>query len=176
MALTITFPEVNEYADFHRDYMAAIAGEPDALPVLERQRAVIEALGRLSPQQAGHRYADGKWSVREIIGHLSDAERILSYRLLCIARGDPTPLPGFDEEAYGAQTNADRRTLGDLVGELAAVRVSTLALVRGLDDSFLTRQGIVKNWTLSVRALAFVIAGHFEHHMRILRDRYGLVL
>ena len=176
MALTITFPEVNEYADFHRDYMAAIAGEPDALPVLERQRAVIEALGRLSPQQAGHRYADGKWSVREIIGHLSDAERILSYRLLCIARGDPTPLPGFDEEAYGAQTNADRRTLGDLVGELAAVRISTLALVRGLDDSFLTRQGTVKNWTLSVRALAFVIAGHFEHHMRILRDRYGLVL
>jgi uncharacterized damage-inducible protein DinB len=176
MALTIAFPNVDEYADFQRDYIAAMTGEPDALPVLERQRTIIDALGRLSPQQAGHRYAEGKWSVREIIGHLSDAERVFTYRLLCIARGDQTPLPGFDEEAYGAQTNADRRTLGDLVEELAVVRMSTLALVRSLDESFLMRRGTVRNWTLSVRALAFVIAGHFEHHVGILRDRYGLGL
>lgn len=176
MALTITVPGTDEYADFHRGYMAAMTGEPDALPVLERQRTVIAALGRLSPWQAGHRYADGKWSVREIIGHLSDAERVFAYRLLCIARGDQTPLPGFDEEAYGAQTNADRRTLAELVEELTAVRLSTLALVRSLDDAFLTRRGTVNNWTLSVRALAFVIAGHFEHHVRVLRDRYAIVL
>lgn len=176
MALTIGSPETDEYADFHNGYMAAMAGEPDALPVLERQRATIDALGRLSPEQAGHRYAEGKWSVREIIGHLSDAERILAYRLLCIARGDQTPLPGFDEEAYGAQTNADRRMLGELVEELAVVRLSTLALVRSLDEAFLTRRGNVKNWTLSVRALAFVIAGHFEHHVHVLRDRYSIVL
>lgn len=176
MALTIGSPETDEYADFHNGYMAAMAGEPDALPVLERQRATIDALGRLSPEQAGHRYAKGKWSVREIVGHLSDAERILAYRLLCIARGDQTPLPGFDEEAYGAQTNADRRMLGELVGELAVVRLSTLALVRSLDEAFLTRRGNVKNWTLSVRALAFVIAGHFEHHVHVLRDRYSIVL
>jgi hypothetical protein len=176
MALTIAFPEPDEYADFHRGYIAAVTGERDALPVLERQRALIDAFGRLSPQQAGHRYAEGKWSVREIVGHLSDAERILSYRLLCIARGDQTPLPGFDEEAYGAQSNADRRTLGDLVEELAVVRQSTLVLARSLDESFLTRRGTVRNWTLSVRALAFIIAGHFEHHVHMLRDRYGIVL
>ena len=176
MAFTIGFPGTDEYADFHNGYMAAMAGEPDALPVLERQRATIDALGRLPPEQAGHRYAEGKWSVREIIGHLSDAERILAYRLLCIARGDQTPLPGFDEEAYGVQTNADRRMLGELVEELAVVRLSTLALVRSLDEAFLTRRGNVKNWTLSVRALAFVIAGHFEHHVHVLRDRYGIVL
>jgi hypothetical protein len=176
MAFTIAFPDTDEYADFHRGYIAAVTGEPDALPVLERQRAVIDTLGQLSLDQAGHRYAEGKWSVREIIGHLTDAERILSYRLLCIARGDQTPLPGFDEEAYGAQSNADRRTLGDLVEELAVVRSSTLALVRSLDESFLTRRGTVRDWTLSVRALAFVIAGHFEHHVRILRDRYGVGL
>ncbi|HUE85493.1 MAG TPA: DinB family protein [Vicinamibacterales bacterium] len=176
MALVIGFPDATEYAEFQRGYIAAVIGEPDALPVLERQRRVIDALGRLTPEQAAHRYADGKWSVREIVGHLSDTERILAYRLLCIARGDKTPLPGFDEEAYGAETNADRRTLGDLVEELAIVRLSTLALVRSLDDSFLTRRGTVRDWTLSVRALAFVIAGHFEHHVNVLRDRYGIVL
>jgi len=176
MAYRIGFPEANEYADFHRGYIAAVTGEPDALPVLERQQNLIEALGRLSPEQAGHRYAIGKWSVREIIGHLSDAERILSYRLLCIARGDQTPLPGFDEEAYGAETNAGRRPLSDLVEELGVVRMSTLALIRSLDESFVTRRGTVKNWTLSVRALAFVIAGHFEHHVNVLGDRYGIRL
>jgi hypothetical protein len=174
MALTIAFPEADEYADFHRGYIALLEGERDALPVLERQRAVIDGLGRLSSDQAGHRYADGKWSVREIIGHLSDAERVFSYRLLCLARGDQTPLPGFDEVAYGAETNADRRTLGDLVEELSLVRRSTLALVRSLDESFLTRRGIVRNWNFSVRALAFVIGGHFEHHVNVLRERYGI--
>jgi hypothetical protein len=176
MALMIAFPEADEYADFHKGYIAAVTGVSDALPLLDRQRGLIDALGRLSPAQAGHRYAEGKWSVREIIGHLSDAERILSYRLLCIARGDQTPLPGFDEVAYGAQSNADRRTLGDLVEELAVVRMSTLALSRSLDESFLTRRGTVRNWTLSVRALAFIIGGHFAHHVNMLRDRYDIVL
>jgi uncharacterized damage-inducible protein DinB len=176
MALTIAFPETDEYADFHRGYLAAVSGEPDAIRLLERQRAVIDALGRLSLEQAGHRYAEGKWSVREIIGHLSDAERVFSYRVLCLARGDQTPLPGFDEVAYGAETNADRRTLGDLVEELAVVRQSTLALLRSLDESFLTRRGTVRNWTMSVRALTWVIAGHFEHHVHVLRERYGIGL
>jgi hypothetical protein len=175
MPLVIDPPAADEYADFHKGYIAAVSAEPDAVALLERQQHHIETLRRLTPDHAGYRYAEGKWTIRSVIGHLSDTERILSYRLLRIARGDETPLPGFDESSYAAQSNADRRTLSDLVDELWAVRVATLSLVRSLDPSHLARRGVVNNWNVSVRGLAFVIAGHFQHHMTILRERYGVV-
>jgi hypothetical protein len=174
MALTISRPAPDEYAEFHRGYLAAIAEETDALTVLRRQQPVIAAFGRLTPAQAGHRYADGKWSVREIVGHLSDAERVVAYRLLCVARGERAPLPGFDEQAYAGRSNADRRALEDLVKELSLVRETTLTLVRSLDDAWLLQRGTVNNWTLSVRALAYIIPGHFQHHVNVLGDRYGI--
>jgi hypothetical protein len=176
MALTIARPANDEYAEFHKGYIAAVAGEPDGIAALERQQAAIDNLRRLTPEQAGHRYADRKWNVREVIGHLTDAERVLSYRLLRIARGDATPLPGFDEKAFVAGSNADRRDVADLVGELAAVRAATLSLVRSLDDDVLTRRGVVNNWQLSARGLVFIMAGHFAHHVNVLRDRYGVVI
>lgn len=165
-------PGPDEYGEFHHGYIAAVAAEPDAIVVLERQRQSIERLRSLSEAQGAHRYAEGKWTIREMVGHLSDAERIMSYRLLRIARGDDTPLPGFDETAYGAQSNADGRTLVDLAEELASVRSATLTLVRSLDESFLARRGVVNTWSLSARALAFIIAGHFQHHVNVLRERY----
>lgn len=174
MALTITQPASDEYAEFHRGYLAAVADEPDGLATLERQQAIIQRLRQLTPEQSAYRYAEGKWSVKELIGHLSDAERVMSYRLLRIARGDETPLPGFDEKIYVPASNAENRALADLVTELAAVRASTLALVRSLDDTALTRRGVVNNWTLSVRGLAFIIAGHLQHHVNVLRERYGV--
>ena len=176
MALTIPAPDTGEYADFHKGYIAAVANERDAIDVLERQRALIEACRRLSAQQASHRYAPDKWSIREIIGHLSDAERVVSYRLLCVARGESGLLPGFDEQRYAAQSNADRRQLDDLVEELSVVRAATLALVKSLDEETLLRTGNVNNWTLSVRAIAFIIAGHFQHHVNVLAQRYGIDL
>ena len=106
MSLAIAPPAPDEYADFHKGYIAAVAHEPNGLAVLERQLSSIEKLGTLSPQQATHRYAEGKWSVKEMTGHLSDSERVLSYRLMRIARGDKTPLPGFDENAIAAASNA----------------------------------------------------------------------
>lgn len=176
MALTIPAPAADEYSDFHKGYMATVAHEPDAIAVLERQRDAIEGLRRLSPAQAGHQYAEGKWTVREIIGHLSDVERVFTYRLLSIARGESGVLPGFDQDAYAARSNADERPLNDLVDELAAVRVSTLALVRSLDETVLANRGTVNQWALSVRALAYITAGHFQHHMRVLRDQYGITV
>jgi DinB family protein len=176
MATRIDRPGMDEYAEFHKGYMAAVANESDALAVLEQQQPLIERLAHLTPEQSALRYADGKWSVKEITGHLSDSERVLAYRLLRIARIDQTPLPGFDENAFAAGSNADRRTLADLAAELAAVRVTTLALVRSLDEDALLRRGTVNNWTLSARALAFIIAGHFQHHVNILRERYGIAL
>ena len=176
MPMTIPPPASDEYAEFHHGYLAAVAGERDAIVVLERQRQSIEALRRLTREQAGYRYAEGKWSVAAVVGHLSDSERVLSYRLLRLARGDETPLPGFDEKVFAANANADQRSLDDLVDELAAVRASTLRLVRSLDLDTLGRRGTINNWTLSVRALAFIIAGHFQHHLNVLRDRYSIAV
>jgi hypothetical protein len=176
MPPTISPPGADEYAEFHKGYMAAVAGERDAVAVLDRQQHVIEAMRSLTAEQAGHRYAAGKWTVREVIGHLADSERITSYRLLRIARGDQTPLPGFDEQTYAAVSNADRRELDDLVNELTAVRKATLLLVRSLDEAALTRRGTVNAWSLTPRAIAFITAGHFQHHRNVLHDRYGLSL
>lgn len=174
MPMTISPPGADEYAEFHKGYMAAMAGETDAIAVLERQQPIIEAFRRLTADQAGYRYAEGKWTVREILGHLADAERVFSYRLLRLGRADQTPLPGFDERAYAATSNADLRPLGDLVDELAAVRLSTIALARSLDDSALANRGLVNHATLSARAVAFIIPGHFQHHLDVLRDRYAI--
>jgi hypothetical protein len=131
-------------------------------------------LKRIDAETGSRRYAPGKWSVREVIGHLSDTERVLTYRLLRIARGDKTPLPGFDEAAFAAVSNADRRDVGDLTDELTAVRHSTLALVQSLDEGALDSRGTVNAWALSARALVFIVAGHFAHHSKALRERYGV--
>ncbi|MBA3269814.1 MAG: DinB family protein [Acidobacteria bacterium] len=176
MPLTIAQPANDEYAEFHQGYIAAVADETDGLAVLARQMGAIERLRRATPEQAAHRYAAGKWNLKELVGHLADGERIVSYRLLRIARGDATPLPGFDENDYVAAAHSDRRELTDLIDELVAVRAATIALVRSLDDEVLTRRGVVNNWALSARGLVFIIAGHFQHHMNLLRDRYGLAL
>jgi hypothetical protein len=174
--MTISPPAKDEYADFHTGYIAAVAHEVDAAGALERQRSAIDAMRRLDEQQASHRYAPEKWSVRAIIGHLADTERVLSYRLMRIARGDQTPLPRFDEKVVAEHSNADTRSAADLAEELSLIRASTLALVRSLDETAVNRRGVVGDWRLSVRAIAYIIAGHFEHHLNVLRDRYGVDL
>jgi hypothetical protein len=174
MSVRIAPPASDEYADFHRGYVSLVAHEPDAVELLERQSSVLERLRSLTPEQASHRYAAGKWTVKELIGHLSDAERVVSYRLLRIARGDRTPLPGFDEQAYAANAGSEARGLSDLVNELMIVRSATVALVRSLDERVLANRGRVNDWSLTVRGLVFIIAGHVAHHLKILNERYGI--
>lgn len=174
MAQTVSRPGEGELAEFHRGYLAAIPDATDAVALLERQRPIIDALAALPPESAAHRYADGKWSVREVIGHLSDAERVFAYRLLRIARGDETPLPGFDEQKYVPTSGAEARDVRDLAAELAAIRTSTLMLIRSLPEPALLARGVVNGWPVSARGVAFVVAGHFQHHVAILRERYGL--
>jgi hypothetical protein len=176
MASHIAPPSADEYPDFFKGYIGHVAHEADLATAFERQQAVIAALARVPPDRAGYRYAEGKWSVKEAIGHIIDAERIFSCRLLRIARGDETPLPAFDENKYAASSHADGRDLADLVKELAVVRESSLALVRSLDAPALANRGTVRAGAITARAQAFVIAGHFAHHVRILKDRYGLSL
>jgi hypothetical protein len=167
-------PGADEYAQPYRDYVHRVP-TGNVLELLERQGAATAKLvADLPPDRAGYRYAPGKWSVTEIIGHLSDAERIFAYRALRIARGDETPLPGFDENAYTPAGQFDRRPLPEVAQELAAVRTATLALFRGLPDEAWTRRGTASNHPVSVRAIARIIAGHEMHHVEVLRARYGL--
>src|SRR5919112_3975100 len=122
MTIKIARPKADEYPGFFAGYIATIANEPDGLAALSAQQPTIAALGRLEPAAASHRYAEGKWTVKEVIGHMIDAERIFGYRLLRIARADRTPLPPFDENVYAQVSNADRREVSKLAEEMDAVR------------------------------------------------------
>ena len=173
--MSISKPQPGDYAPPFQAYVdAAAARGDDALAILDGQEPLLAAMAAWPEAKAGHRYADGKWSVREVVGHLADAERIFAYRLLRIARGDTTPLPGFDENAYQLTSGFESRTLADVVAELRAVRASTLALVRSLDAAAIGREGNASNKRITARALAWVAAGHVQHHANILKDRYGM--
>jgi hypothetical protein len=172
MPKTIARPASSEYAPFYGGYVGAVP-DGDFLPLLERQGSETVALLRaVSEKTSQHRYAPGKWSIREVVGHLTDAERVFTYRALSFARGDATPLPSFDENTWAATSNADRRPLADLIGDFEAVRAATLALLRGFDEEQFARAGIASGHQVTVRALAYIVAGHERHHVRILRERY----
>lgn len=176
MGTPIPRPGADEYAAFHAGYLAAVADEADALTALERQAPSLAALATVSQEASAHRYGEGKWSVRQVTGHIADAERIMTVRLLRTARGDRTPLPGFEENAYVDGGAFDARTQADLGAELLVIRAATLALVRSLSPDVLDRRTEINGWLLTVRAQAFIVAGHAGHHLRLLRERYGLAL
>lgn len=168
----ISAPESSEYASFYAGYVAAVAGQ-DIRSLLEQQPHTLhECCASLSDAQANFRYAPGKWSVKEIIGHLSDAERVFAYRLFRISRGDTTPLPGFDENQYVAVANSDDRTLEDLLDEFATVREATLRLLKTIAEPALRYETVASGTPVSVRAQLHIIAGHVAHHLNILHERY----
>jgi len=168
----------DEHSPYYGRYVARAqeaVGAGDAVAHLAAQGERTAALlAGVTPERAGFRYEPGKWSVREVVGHMADTERIMAYRVLRIGRGDETPLPGFEQDAYMATSGFDARTLPDLADELAAVRRSTVALVSHLDDAALARRGTASGNPVSVRALVAIIAGHELHHLAILRERYSL--
>lgn len=176
MLTRIPRPESGEYLEYYQRYIDKVPHESDAVSALKRQVPAINQLARLTPEQAAFRYADGKWSVRQVIGHLSDAERIFGYRLLRAVRGDQTAIEGFDENRYVEMANFDHRTVEELARELAAVRTSSLALLGSLDDTKLALTTTANNALVSVRALAFIMAGHTAHHLEILRERYSVTV
>lgn len=170
--MPIPRPAPDEFAPYYGTYVSAVDGD-DALAPLETARHRTAAfLAAIPAARAGFRYAPEKWSVREVIGHLSDAERIFAYRLLRAARGDETPLASFDENAYVPAGGFERRTLPDIAAEFAVVRDATLSLVRNVDAAALERRTVASGKSVSARALAWIIAGHEIHHLRVLRERY----
>lgn len=173
-ARNIPKPAAGEYNPFFDTYISKMP-ECDVLAYLQTQNHDSLALLRQTPEtRADFRYAPGKWSIKEVVGHLCDTERIMAYRALRIARGDATPLPGFEQDDYVKTGSFDNRTLADLVDEFQLIRQSTLALFRGLDEAAWERRGISNNAPMSVRALVYIIAGHEKHHVRILREKYAL--
>lgn len=172
--MTIARPAATEHAPAYHGYVSAVP-DGDVLELLERQGVESAAmLRRVDEERSRFRYAPDKWSIREVVGHVTDAERVFTYRALRFARGDANPLPGFDENAWGAATNADDRTLASLVDELEAVRRASVALFRGFPAEYYARAGVASGHTITVRALLYITVGHERHHMRILRERYGV--
>jgi hypothetical protein len=167
-------PAEDEYAPYYGTYVNRVPAG-DVLALLARQLDETAAfLAGIPPARAAHRYAQGKWSVKEVIGHLSDAERVFSHRAFRFGRGDATPLPSFDENRYVPESGADLLPLEDLAREFAAIRRSTLALFHGLPAAAWSRRGAASGKMVSVRALAWITAGHELHHLDVLRTRYGL--
>jgi hypothetical protein len=167
-------PDASEYAPYFHKYVSLLPDGDIRAQLRSSGRELVELLARVPEERGGHRYAPEKWSIREVVGHLIDGERIFTYRALRIARGDQTPLPPFDENAYVETAGSDARTLSDLVRELAAVRESSALLFDSLPADAWERRGVMSGNGVSVRALAYITAGHAIHHLRLLRERYGV--
>ena len=164
-------PGTDEYADFYGTYIAAV--KAPLLDTLEAEADVWRALlADVPPNGEGYRYAPGKWSVREVVGHVTDAERMFTVRAMAFARGDRSHFPSFDENAYAANSGADRRTLASLTEEFTAVRRATVLLLRSFDEEAWRRRGVASDYEFTVRSLAWIIAGHSRHHRRVLAERY----
>ena len=162
----------SEYNPFYHTYILAL----DNVDLIEElhhgKQLFLSLLDDISKEELGYAYAEGKWTLAEVLLHIIDAERVFQYRALRFARNDKTPLPGFDQDDYVPSSNAAKRTVEDLREEYIAVRQSTIALFKSFDDGALQRVGVSSGSPLSVRATGFIICGHQAHHLKIIRERY----
>jgi len=171
-ALTISRPEPGEYAPYYDRYISLVT-ENDILTTLDSQRRQMMLLlsGR-DEADGDYQYASDKWTVKEVLGHVCDSERIFAYRVLRIARGDRTPIEGFEQDDYVRNGPFAKRPLADVIEDYIAVRRATLTLLRDLDEEAWQRRGIANKNEISTRAVAYLIAGHELHHRRILEQKY----
>ena len=172
--LSLPRPAADESAPFYHGYIEKVPGERVGEFLAAQIGEVERLLAPLDDAAARFRYAPDKWSVKEVLGHLCDSERIFAYRLLRIARADATPLPGFDENAYVPAADFDARPLAELVREFQAIRASTITLAEGLPSVGWERRGQASGKSITTRALAYIMVGHVTHHLAVLRDRYRL--
>jgi DinB superfamily len=172
--LSLPRPAPDESAPFYHGYIEQVPGERIGEYLVAQIQEVDRLLAPVDDAVGRFRYAPEKWSVKEVLGHVCDTERIFAYRLLRIARADATPLPGFDENAYVPPAEFDARPLPELLEEFRAVRRSTVVLVEGLPAAAWERRGQASGKTISTRALAYIMVGHLTHHLAVLRGRYRL--
>jgi len=165
-------PEANEYAPYYGRYIDLVL-EEEMVGAAERQESETAALlAGIGEEKGAYRYAPDKWSIKEVVGHVTDAERVFAYRVMAIARGEQQPLPGFDEKEWMRYAGFDARPFADVVEDLTATRRATLALLRSLPADAWTRTGTASGNPVSARAVAYTLLGHERHHVRVLRERY----
>ncbi|HEX8286985.1 MAG TPA: DinB family protein [Pyrinomonadaceae bacterium] len=165
-------PEKTEYAPYYETYVSLV-NETDVVATLENQLVELQnLLGEISEEKGAHAYAEGKWTIKELIGHLSDGEKIFGYRALRIARADKTPMEGFEQDGYIENANFNDWRLADLMEEFTLLRRANILFFRNLTEEAWTRTGTASDSPVSVKALAYIIIGHVRHHTNILRSRY----
>lgn len=161
-----------EYAPFYKGYIHSL-GEVELIPVLESSKIeLLKTLENIAEDKLLFRYAQGKWTIKEILQHIIDAERILTYRALRFSRNDTTALNGYDEDSYVTNANGNNRAFSDLINEFSLVREATIAMYKSFTINMLQMQGTANKCPLSVRALGFIIAGHQMHHLKIIIEKY----
>ncbi|QCR21042.1 DinB family protein [Pontibacter sp. SGAir0037] len=168
-----SFPAPTEYADFYKGYVAAAANAGELLAGLEASKEYIAGMVQgLSEEQLNFRYQPEKWSVKEVLVHMIDTERIFAYRALRFARQDKTELAGFDQDNYVVPSKAKDRAVSSILAEYAAVRQATIELFKSFDEEMLLQEGIANKNPVTVRAIGYIILGHEMHHLNILQQRY----
>jgi len=168
----LTRPLIEEFPEYTRSYIQLIP-EGNIVDLLEAQKTeTLRLLSNITEAETKYRYAEGKWSLREVIGHLTDTERIMAYRLLRISRGDQTPLPGFSENDYVKEAGYHLRSLSELLEDYQTVRKSTLSLMKGVPDSGWGRTALANSFKVSAATIPFMIAGHELHHIKIIKNKY----
>jgi len=165
-------PSTTTYPEYFQKYIDQVK-EDDLKIAFKNQLPPVEAfLQTISEELSMRRYAEGKWSIKEVLQHIIDAERVFNYRAMCFARKEPQVLPSFDENNYALNSQANERTWQDLVAEFAAIRKATEFLYNSFSDEVLNASGKASNYTISVSALGFVTVGHVNHHLKIIQERY----
>jgi hypothetical protein len=171
---TIVRPIIGEFSSAFEGYVALVP-ESDIISVLREQTTEFAALISTIPEErGGFRYGPDKWTIREVFGHIGDCELVMSYRATCLARGEQSELPGFDENEYARTANFDDWTLAELGTQFESLRNASVAILAHLDSEAWKRKGIVNNNPITVPAIAWVMAGHLRHHMKILKERYSV--
>ncbi len=167
-------PRTGDNNPYYDRYISLI-GDGDIIETLEEQRKTSEkSLNTFTEEQGNYSYANGKWTVKEVLGHVIDTERIMAYRALAFARNEDQSLPGFEQDDYVAESNFNKRSLVDMINEFRTVRESNIILFKSFDEEILDRRGTASESEVTVLALIYIIAGHEKHHMKILRKKYGL--
>jgi len=166
-------PQPNEYPIWGETYISKV--DREIFEILTEQTETIPALFKRHADKADYAYAEGKWTLKEMLGHIIDTERVFAYRITCFARNEAQPLPGFDEDAYVLNARFASRELEDLIEEFSSLRKANLFLFRSLNDDELNRKGIASGREINVKSILFIAAGHVIHHVGVLKDRYHVV-
>ena len=173
MTLKLTAPTPDEYAEFYAGYVRFAQARGDVLAALANQIDEIrKTIGTLSDEQALFRDAPQEWSIKEVMGHLNDVERVFSYRLLRVSRNDPTPLPGFEQDDYVREAGFDKHPLLEMIMQFDYLRRANIITIKNMSEEALLRRGTASGFTVSARALIYMLVGHVDHHMASLNEKY----